>query len=105
VWSAPAPKSAPVEQITTPKKVKVAFANARWHEVFGWLAEQTGKRVMSCTPGGTFTLIGPPDKEYTVAELVAAINEAFASQAHQFILIEREKSFSLLTRDRVVGGR
>ncbi len=107
--SAPAPRTvpqaSPVDTNDAPKTVKVTFVNARWHEVFHWLSEQTGKRVMSCTPDGRFTLVGPPDKEYTVAEVVAAINEAFAQQQDPFILIEREKHFSLRTRDGIVGGR
>jgi hypothetical protein len=107
--SAPAPRTvpqpAPVVTNELPKTVKVTFVNATWREVFEWLTEQTGKRVMSCTPDGRFTLVGPPDKEYTIAEVVAAINEELAKQPGHFILIEREKHFSLRCRDGIVGGR
>jgi len=55
--------------------------------------------------GGKFTFVGPPDKEYTLAEAIAIINEGLAKHPQQFILIEHEKSFSLPTLDRVVGGK
>jgi hypothetical protein len=93
------------EQKQPQKMVKVVFVNAEWREVFTWLREQTGKPIKSCTPGGKFTFVGPPDKEYTLAEAVAIINEGLAKHPQQFILIEHEKSFSLPTRDRIVGGR
>ena len=107
--SAPAPQKAPqptsVAKNVPPKTVKVAFVNASWNKVFKWLFEQTGKPIMSCTPNGQFTFVGPPDKEYTIAQVVAAINEAFAQQPQQFVLIEREKSFMLHVREEIVGGR
>jgi hypothetical protein len=105
VRSAPTPTHAPVEKKEPQKTVKVAFVNAEWREVFAWLFEQTGKPIKSCTPGGKFTFVGPPDKEYTLAEAVAIINEGLAKHPRQFILIEHEKSFSLPTLDRVVGGK
>ena len=105
--SVPAQQPAAIKQKQSPKTVKVAFVNAEWREVFKWLFEQTGKPIMSCTPNGRFTLVGPPDKEYTIAEVIAAINEAFAKQPQQFILIERRSpSASLLaTASSVAGDR
>jgi len=88
-----------------PKTVKVSFVSASWHKVFAWLFEQTGKPIRSCTPNGRFTLAGPADREYTLAEVIAQINETLASQPDQFILIEREDSFSLFPRRLVVGGQ
>jgi hypothetical protein len=102
--SAPAPQTVflppPAVKNEAPKTVLVNFVNSSWHEVFRWLHEVTGKRVMSCTPNGTFTLVG----EYTVPEVIAAINETFAKQPGQFTLIERERRFSLPPRDLIVGG-
>src|SRR5579872_6772566 len=72
-------QSAPpaIEKKETPKTVKVVFVDADLHDVFAWLFEQTGKPIRSCTPNGKFTFVSPPGKESTIAEVVAAINEAF----------------------------
>jgi len=92
VQSAPAQQPDSDEQKQSPKMVKVVFVNASWREVFKWLVAQTGKRSNRVLLAASFTFVGPPDKEYTLAEAIAIINEGLAKHPQQFILIEHEKS-------------
>jgi hypothetical protein len=100
--AAPAPKPI-LPKVGEPlKTVKVEFVNTPWRKVFQWLTDETGKPVISVyTPTGTFTYVGPPNKEYTISEVVDILNEGLLnmSRTQQYILIQRPRSFTLIPAD------
>ncbi len=84
------------------KTVKFAFDGKAWRAVFEWLAETTGKPVVTnFYPTGTFTFIGPANKEYTIPQVIDILNEALLSnsQTNKYYLINRERSFTLVPAD------
>jgi hypothetical protein len=106
--SAPAPKSLPVEKKETPKTVKFAKKEQPWKDVFAWLAETTGKPVITnCYPQGDFTFEGLADKEYTIGEVMDIFNESLLSnkQSQIYLLIQRECSFLLVPADEKIDPK
>jgi type II secretory pathway component GspD/PulD (secretin) len=101
--SAPVPISVPVEKKESPKTVvKYGLKDKKWREVFEWLAETTGKPIITnFYPVGTFTLAGPADKEYTIPEVIDLINDALLSvcQMQTYYLVSRQRSYTLIPAD------
>jgi type II secretory pathway component GspD/PulD (secretin) len=57
----------------------VAFQNKPWKAVLEWLTEQSRLPVIAQqVPTGTFTLVAPPGKSYTLAEVIDLMNEALS---------------------------
>jgi hypothetical protein len=102
VSAAPAPKLLTPQTAEPSKTVRVEFLNTPWRKVFHWLTEETGKPVILVhTPPGTFTYIGPPNKEYTISEVVDLINDGLVNQVQTeaHILLQRRHSFTLVPVD------
>jgi len=106
--AAPAPQVVPTVNKKTTKTVKMCFYNKSWRTVLEWLSDKDVANkpfITNFYPTGTFTFIGPPDKEYTIAEVIVLINEALVNLQAEFMLIEHEKYFTFRYRDEFVGGR
>jgi hypothetical protein len=87
------------------KTVKFSFDGKAWRAVFEWLAETTGKPIVTnFYPTGTFTFIGPANKEYTIPQVIDILNEALLSnsQTNKYYLINRERSFTIIPADEKI---
>ncbi|HEV3262770.1 MAG TPA: secretin N-terminal domain-containing protein, partial [Gemmataceae bacterium] len=72
-----------------------------WSSVLEWLSDLARVPVISTEhPKGTFTFISPRKQTYTVPQIIDIINEALVSQ--KFLLIRRERSFTLVPADKPV---
>jgi hypothetical protein len=91
----------------SPKTVKFEMDNKSWQEVFAWLAETTGKPVISVyKPTGKFTYIGPANKEYIIGEVIDILNHSLRSnkRPQPYELIQRARSFSLIPADEKIDS-
>src|SRR5262249_13313603 len=69
-------KDKKTEEKKEEKKVKFNMIDKPWREVFKWLTEETGKPVIFVNaPTGTFSFVGPANREYTIPEVIDIINE------------------------------
>jgi hypothetical protein len=103
--AAPAPRPLPPKAEVPSKTVKVEFVNTPWRKVFRWLIEETGKPVIfTNAPTGSFTYVGPPNKRYTIAEVVDILNEGLlnVNRAQPYELIQRQRSFTLVPADEQI---
>jgi RNA polymerase sigma factor (sigma-70 family) len=105
--SAPA---APVDKGKAPPKtrqeaflageVRVEFSMTKkpWREVMEWVSDQTGLAFVAAEmPPGTFNFINPKGTTFTFPEVIDIINEGL--QPHHYVLIRREKVFSIVAAD------
>jgi RNA polymerase sigma factor (sigma-70 family) len=99
------PKVGPVEPAPArPKTYSMRFEKAAWKDVLAWYAAETGlTRVGDAGPTGTFTLVPPTGKEYTLAEITDLINDALL--AEKWLLVRGEKTFTLLPADDKVDPK
>src|SRR5262249_12724180 len=73
-----------------------------WPQVMEWLPDITGMPFIGPDlPTGTFNFIGSSKKGYTIPEIIDIINEALLSNkdTQKFILVRRERSFTVLPAD------
>jgi type II secretion system protein D len=90
---------------TKPPEKRIAFEmrDKKWSEVFEWLGDHTGLKVISpYIPGGTFNFIAPRDankqpQTYTIPEIIDIINEGLLvnPETQQYVLLRRKQSFTL----------
>jgi hypothetical protein len=72
-----------------------------WGSVLEWLTDQTGLRNQSgYSPRRSFTFISPPNKTYTVGEILDILNEDLAQQG--YLLIRRDDSFTIVPANEPV---
>jgi len=99
-----APMDKPVEK---PREKKYAFikTDTPWTQVLEWFAGLTDLTFVGpYKPTGTFNFIPPKGKEFTIGEIVDAINEALLVNAptQQYILIRKSKTFTLVPADEQI---
>src|SRR5215471_17315978 len=84
------------------KKIVFQAAGLPWKDVFQWLAKETGKPIISSAykPTGSFTIDVPKGAAYTLPETIDLVNEALIDQ--KYILIQKERSFTLVPADEKV---
>lgn len=86
-------KEKPVQP--APKTYALEMRDAPWSAVFEWLIDQTGMHyVADYFPDGRFTFISPPNKTYTLGEVIDILNDALIP--NRFILIRRDQSFTVI---------
>jgi type II secretory pathway component GspD/PulD (secretin) len=84
-----------------PKRFAVSFQEKPWKDVFAWLTEQTGKPVIAPgLPTGTFTLVSPQGRTFTLAEIIDCINDALMSK--HFLLCPHERTFTVAAADEKI---
>jgi type II secretory pathway component GspD/PulD (secretin) len=72
------------------KRFAFELRDKLWNNVFEWLAEQTGLQVISPSlPRGTFTVISPANKTYTIPEIIDLLNDALMTQKYRLIRLEQ----------------
>jgi type II secretory pathway component GspD/PulD (secretin) len=97
------PDKPPAKQAET-KRFAVSFQEKPWKDVFAWLTDQTGKPVIAATmPTGTFTLVTPQGRTFTLPEILDCINDALVAKG--FLLQRHERAFSVLAADEKVDPR
>jgi hypothetical protein len=86
------------------KRFSFSMHNKPWTPVFAWLSEVTGKPVVTTfKPTGSFSFTGPPNKTYSIPEIIDILNEGLSAQATQkYCLIQRERSFILVPADEKI---
>src|SRR5436309_2018317 len=56
------------------KKIKFSMDSKKWENVFAWLTQETGIPILANSyPQGSFSFQSPPQKEYTLNEIVDII--------------------------------
>jgi hypothetical protein len=91
--------------VQTSKEKTFAFEmrDKPWKQVIEWFVDQSGLAfVGSRTPTGTFSFVGPPNKRYSLPEIIDILNEALLSQRQPYLLLRGERSFRLIPADEKV---
>ena len=94
------PKAAAKEEET---RYEFAMNGKPWKDVFAWLNEKTSLPIVGPGfPTGTFNLIGPANKKYTIAEVLDLVNSGLlaAEDTNKYILIRREHDMVLVAADQ-----
>jgi RNA polymerase sigma-70 factor (ECF subfamily) len=82
------------------KRYTFSMQNKPWKDVLEWFSDQTDLVFVGTRkPSGTFTFVSPKGKEYTISEIVDILNEALMAEKDKYILIVREKTFTLHPAD------
>jgi type II secretion system protein D len=92
----PKPKKEPLKTFQFEKR------DQRWKDVIEWLCDKAELPLIGVNmPTGTFTYIGGGKKGHTIPEIIDIINEGLLTNrdTQKFILIRRERSFTLVPAD------
>lgn len=96
---AAAPKADPADE----KKYTISFDKATWDQVLEWYATQSGlSLITTARPTGSVIIKPPPGQRYTLGEVTDILNEALLQQ--KFLLVRREKSFTVLPADEKIDS-
>src|SRR4029077_5322419 len=72
-----------------------------WTTVFEWLADKTGKEFSSVNyPSGTFNVISPKGKKYTIPQVIDIINDGLLKD--KWVLLNRGSSFMIVPADEKI---
>ncbi len=72
------------------KRFTLEFRDKPWKSVFEWLTDKTGVVCSFGTiqpPTGSFSLVVPRDRKYSMAEIIDIINEGLLQ--HKYLLLRR----------------
>jgi type II secretory pathway component GspD/PulD (secretin) len=101
----PKKKEEKAEEKSPEKRVAFNMSEKPWGSVLSWLADQTGKSIITqIKPTGSFTFISPKGKLYTIPEVIDIINEALlsGSATQKYYLINGERTFTMVPADEKI---